>query len=167
MFRTVSDFLSAWEYQTAGTQRVLDALTEGSLSTSVGEGHRDLNRLAWHIVLTIGEMAGRTGLRLDGPSESDPAPKSSREISHAYRTTAASLAEQVKANWNDSTLEKQDDMYGEQWPRGMTLMAILNHEVHHRGQMTVLMRQAGLLVPGVFGPSKEEWSQYGMEPPAL
>jgi len=33
--------------------------------------------------------------------------------------------------------------------------------------MTVLMRQGGLKVPGVFGPTKEEWSQYGMQEPAI
>jgi len=38
------------------------------------------------------------------------------------------------------------------------------HQTHHRAQMTVLMRQAGLKVPGVYGPSREEWSQMGMPP---
>ncbi|MBI2416475.1 MAG: hypothetical protein HYV28_00920 [Ignavibacteriales bacterium] len=28
--------------------------------------------------------------------------------------------------------------------------------------MTVLMRQAGLKVPGAYGPSREEWAAYGM-----
>jgi uncharacterized damage-inducible protein DinB len=28
--------------------------------------------------------------------------------------------------------------------------------------MTVLMRQAGIKVPGVYGPAKEEWAAYGM-----
>jgi uncharacterized damage-inducible protein DinB len=40
----------------------------------------------------------------------------------------------------------------------------MSHEIHHRGQMTVLMRQAGLKVPGVYGPSREEWTAYGMPP---
>ena len=31
--------------------------------------------------------------------------------------------------------------------------------------MTVLMRQAGLTVPGVYGPAKEEWAVAGMEAP--
>ena len=31
--------------------------------------------------------------------------------------------------------------------------------------MTVLMRQAGLTVPGVYGPAKEEWATAGMEAP--
>ena len=42
------------------------------------------------------------------------------------------------------------------------LSALIRHEAHHRGQMTVLMRQAGLTVPGVYGPSREEWVAYGM-----
>ena len=33
--------------------------------------------------------------------------------------------------------------------------ALLHHEIHHRGQMTVLMRQAGLKLPGVYGPSAD------------
>jgi uncharacterized damage-inducible protein DinB len=61
----------------------------------------------------------------------------------------------------------EDDMYGERWPRGFTLFALVAHQAHHRGQMTVLMRQAGLQVPGVYGPSLEEWTTYGMQPPAV
>jgi hypothetical protein len=29
------------------------------------------------------------------------------------------------------------------------------------------MRQAGLRVPGVYGPAKEEWEDLGMEPPLI
>jgi len=58
-------------------------------------------------------------------------------------------------------------MYGEKWARGVTLHILLVHEIHHRGQMTVLMRQAGLKVPGVYGPAKEEWTQYKMPEPEV
>jgi uncharacterized damage-inducible protein DinB len=44
----------------------------------------------------------------------------------------------------------------------MALQALISHEIHHRGQMTVLMRQAGLKVPGIYGPAREEWAAYGM-----
>ena len=30
--------------------------------------------------------------------------------------------------------------------------------------MTVLMRQAGVPVPGMYGPSKEEWAAMGLPP---
>ncbi|MBU5443585.1 hypothetical protein KQI79_16315 [Paenibacillus sp. MSJ-34] len=35
------------------------------------------------------------------------------------------------------------------------------------GEMTVLMRQAGLVIPGVCGPAREQWSQLGQEAPEL
>ena len=49
---------------------------------------------------------------------------------------------------------------------GLTLAVLVRHQAHHRGQMTVLMRQAGLKVPGVYGPAREEWAEFGMQPPA-
>jgi uncharacterized damage-inducible protein DinB len=39
----------------------------------------------------------------------------------------------------------------------------IRHEVHHRGQMTVLMRQAGLPLHGFYGPSRDEWVAMGMQ----
>ena len=74
------------------------------------------------------------------------------------------MGREIESNWGDQDLVVEDDMYGEMWPRGKSLAALSNHQTHHRGQMTVLMRQAGLEVPGVYGPSKEEWSAYGMPP---
>jgi uncharacterized damage-inducible protein DinB len=71
------------------------------------------------------------------------------------------------SGWSDATLEVEDDMYGERWPRGATLQSLVVHQAHHRGQMTVLMRQAGLRVPGVYGPAREEWTAYGMPPPTV
>lgn len=167
MYRKVSDFLASWEHQNQATQRVLGALTDNSLNHAVADGHRDIRRLSWHIVTSIVEMAGRTGLKITGAAEDAPPPESVAEIQDAYRMVAASLAEQVKSKWNDATLEQEDDMYGEMWRRGTTLLILQTHEVHHRGQMTVLMRQAGLAVPGVYGPAKEDWKNYGMEPPAV
>jgi uncharacterized damage-inducible protein DinB len=39
---------------------------------------------------------------------------------------------------------------------------IVSHQIHHRAQLTVVMRLNGLNVPGVYGPSKEEWTSYGI-----
>jgi uncharacterized damage-inducible protein DinB len=54
-------------------------------------------------------------------------------------------------------------MYGQRWKRGFTLTALVEHQIHHRGQMTVLMRQAGLRVPGIYGPAREDWASMGMK----
>jgi uncharacterized damage-inducible protein DinB len=53
-------------------------------------------------------------------------------------------------------------MYGQMWVRGKTLGVLVTHQIHHRGQLTVLLRLAGLKVPGVYGPAKEEWAKMGM-----
>ncbi|MCH7471655.1 DinB family protein [bacterium] len=166
MFRKVDDFFKGYEYETQATQKVLGALTDESLNQRVAEGFRTLGDLAWHLVTTVPEMMNRTGLNVEGPSNEQPVPSTASEIKDAYGNVSSKLVEQIKANWNDETLLETDEMYGDTWPRGVTLGALLAHESHHRGQMTVLMRQAGLKVPGVYGPAKEEWAEHGMEAPA-
>jgi len=167
MFRRVSDFLASWEEERAATLKILSALDDRSLQQAAGPDLRTLGRLAWHITVTLPEMMERTGLRLSGPAQDAPVPPRAAEIVAAYAGASQSLADEVRASWDDAALAVEDDMYGERWPRGKTLAALVAHQTHHRGQMTVLMRQAGLRVPGVYGPSREEWSAFGMQPPAV
>jgi uncharacterized damage-inducible protein DinB len=112
-------------------------------------------------------MASKTGLSVEGPGEKDAVPDTAAEILAAYKTASSSLLEQVTGKWRDEDLRIEDEMYGEKWVRGFTLKVLVDHEIHHRGQMTVLMRQAGLKVPGIYGPSMEEWDQYGMKAPEV
>ena len=164
MFQRIEDFLEGWSYEAEATARIFETLTDASLDRRVTPEGRTLGRLAWHIVQSLREMAGRTGLEVPGPGEDEPVPSSAAEIAHRFRTAADSLAEQIRAGWTDADLGLEDDMYGEMWRRGRTLGVVILHQAHHRGQMTVLMRQAGLPVPGVYGPSREEWAGYGMPP---
>ena len=46
-----------------------------------------------------------------------------------------------------------------------TSIVLVLHEVNHRGQLTVLMRQAGLRATGAMGPAQEDWARMGREPP--
>jgi uncharacterized damage-inducible protein DinB len=166
MFRRVADFSKTWAYESEGTLKLLRALDDRSLGQSIGGDHRTLGRLAWHLTTTLGEMLERTGLTIAGPAHEDPVPKTAAEIASAYETASRAVADQV-GGWGDETLGVEDDMYGERWPRGVTLQALVSHQAHHRGQMTVLMRQAGLAVPGLYGPSREEWGAFGMQPPVV
>jgi len=54
-------------------------------------------------------------------------------------------------------------MYGEKWKRGNTLQVLVRHQSHHRAEMFPLMRMCGLKPVGVYGPTKEEWKEFGME----
>ncbi|MFH1842340.1 MAG: DinB family protein, partial [bacterium] len=137
------------------TAKVLGALTDENLAQPVADGHRTLGQLAWHIVVTVPEMMSRIGLQLSSVDHEAPPPDSAEAIRAAQITVTRELLDALKSGWNDGTLSETDDMYGQLWSRGMTLTAMVNHEAHHRGQMTVLLRQAGAVVPGVFGPAKE------------
>lgn len=46
-------------------------------------------------------------------------------------------------------------------PRGKVLRStVMNHLIHHRGQLTVYLRLLGVPVPGMYGPSADEMSAY-------
>jgi uncharacterized damage-inducible protein DinB len=167
MFSQIGDFLEAWEKESASTQKLMNELTDASLSQMVAEGHRTLGKIAWHIVTTIPEMMDLVGLKVGSVDAKAPVPRSAAEMQKGYAAVSSNVSEQVKAGWTDQTLTISDDMYGEKWPRGLTLKILIDHQTHHRGQMTVLMRQAGLRVPGIYGPSKDEWSAMGGEAPEI
>ena len=167
MFLSVATFLQVWEKEVESTQRILDALTDESLNQLVAAPDRTLGRIAWHIVTTIPEMMTRTGLIMESINEDALLPATAVEIIHNYRDVSKSLVAAINNQWNDQTLLEKRDMYGETWAIGATLSALVDHQIHHRGQMTVLMRQAGLKVPGIYGPSRDDWSHMGMEPPVV
>jgi len=167
MINSIVSFEHLWSSEVEATQKMLKHLTTASLAQRVDAGGRTLGRLAWHIVLSIPEMMSRTGLPMVGPKEDAPVPATSKEIFAAYNVAAISLLEQIQKHWTDETLKVKVNMYGQQWTRGFTLQSLILHQTHHRGQMTVLMRQAGLDVPGVYGPARQEWAAFGMAPPEL
>jgi uncharacterized damage-inducible protein DinB len=160
VYRTVTDFLADFSEQNVSTLKVLDSLTDASLGQAVAPGGRTLGRIAWHIVHTLWEMPAQAGLL--APAGEVVPPTSSAALVAAYRAASAAVASAVGASWTDAMLAGEIPMYGEHWPRGRVLSALIRHEDHHRGQVTVLMRQAGLPVPGVFGPSQEGWVAFGV-----
>jgi len=164
MYRSLDDFAAAWTQETASTLKVFRSLTDASLAQPVVEGGRTLGFLAWHITCTLAEMGGHAGLAIEGPTEQTPdaVPAHAAEIVAQYERAAAQVVPAVRAAWTDAMLGELMPIYGEEWPRGLTLAILISHQTHHRGQMTVLMRQAGLPVPGVVGPSKDEWAAMGM-----
>ncbi len=165
MYLTIQDFLNDWKDESEATLKVFKNLNNASLNQKVTPDGRSLGFLAWHIVTTLGEMGEKAGLKIPAPPENAPVPTTAAEIVTAYEKAAPMIAEEVKTKWTDEKLLEEINMYGQMWTRRKILNVLIIHEVHHRAQMTVLMRQAGLKVPGVCGPSKEEWSQYGMQAP--
>lgn len=162
MYRKIEDFERDWKYEVDQTVNLLKNLTDESLSQKVTEDGRELGFLAWHLSQTMEEMPKLVGLEIDAPGAEAECPKSAEKIVAAFEKAGNSLLNEVKKNWTDETLEQEDEMYGNKWKRGLTLLYLMLHQSHHRGQITVLMRQAGLKVVGIYGPAKEEWAEQGM-----
>ncbi len=161
MIRSVKDFLNDYKYLSEGTIKIMRALTDESLNQKVYSEGRTLGFLAWHITSTIPEMFSKAGLPFNYEEDS-PVPATASSIVSEYEKLSGKVAKIISQEWSDSMLDDDLNMYGQVWKRGDMLQGFMVHEIHHRGQMTVLMRQAGLKVPGVYGPAKEEWASYGM-----
>jgi len=166
MITSIHEFREIWHEESNFTRRTIAELTDASLTQPVGDGYRTLGRISWHVIASIPDTMCRTGLAVKGPAlDSTPSPRA-REHLEAYDLATGSLVDALSA-WTDADLDTVDDMFGERWARRFTLQVLINHQIHHRGQMTVLMRQAGLRVPGIYGPAKEDWAQWDMTPPVV
>jgi len=166
MYYKLSDFIEDWKYESESTIKIFSNLTDESLTVKFNREIRTPGRLAWHIVTSLIEMAHRTGLTFETVDENAPIPLTAKEIVDEYKHASNGMIKEMSEKWNDDTLFLEDDITGsgEMWSRGKTLGVLITHQIHHRGQLTVVMRLAGLKVPGVYGPAKEEWVNYGMEP---
>jgi len=135
-------------------------LTDDVLDQRIYAEGRTLCRLANHIVETLTEMPHSAGLPVE---EAVCQFTSAADLYQAYLKYATQLEELIVKNWTDAMLGDIIPMYGMQWTKGAVLRSLLMHQAHHRAQMTVLMRQAGLIIPGIYGPAREEWLAMGRE----
>lgn len=173
MYRRLDDFRNHFQEEVIDTLKVMRAIPTTAATQEVTPAHRNLRRLAWHLVESLVSLPAGLGLKVDGPAMDgsmacvEPAPESMEEIAARYEQAAASLLSELKA-WNDADLLKEDTMFGHLvWAKGYSLQALEMHQAHHRGQMTVLMRQAGLRLPEFYGPVLEGWAAMGVPAPVV
>ena len=92
MYHKISDFLNEWKRETETTQKIFANLTDESLKQKVTPDGRSLGYLAWHIVITLGEMLNKGGFSEEAPDENSDTPNSAKDILVAYKKSSASLA---------------------------------------------------------------------------
>ncbi|MGH7491730.1 MAG: DinB family protein [bacterium] len=164
MLRRGEDFQKVWGEEAEMTLKIFRKLTDGALAQKATPEGRSLGKLAWHLVASL-NMISEAGLPIDAPTDDIPVPAKVQDIISAYEKGVASVRAQVGKHWSDAALPEEVPMYGEQWAKGFVLWTMILHQTHHRAQMTVLMRQAGLEVPGAYGPAREEWAAMNMPAP--
>jgi len=163
MYLTIKDFIGDWKEESDSTIKVFSQIPDTDKSVKARENIRSLERLAWHITQTLTEMPKSAGITSNDPLENKDVPETFSNIVEIYKQQSARLIKILQNSWKDEDLLKELNIYGQVWQGRKLLSALVKHQIHHRAQMTTLMRLQELSVPGIYGPSKEEWSQYGME----
>lgn len=154
MYRKAQDFLADWDMNAKGTLHVMQAITEEKKHVAIVEGHNSLEWLAWHLVSVAGAFGHFAGLQIPSPGPDMPIPQTMAEIVGMYEVITEAYRKEAE-KLTDEQMAEEVDSFGGQMERGKLLRMLIDHQTHHRGQMTVLLRQAGLKVPPVMGPTVE------------
>ncbi len=144
------------------TRRVLERVPAGKMDWRPHPKARTVGELAAHIATlpgNIAEMATRNAFDVS-------------EIAQPRAMTAAELPavlDDSLATARAALSNLRDEKLGEMWsmvasgttlvsmPRAALLRTImLNHWYHHRGQLTVYLRELDVAVPSIYGPSADE-----------
>lgn len=159
---TIEALLQELEQEAQTTRRVLERVPDDRLTWKPHPRSMSLGQLALHVATTPGgvaEMSRQSPASV--PDFTQPPAKSSGELIPALEQSVAKAREVLKG-MNDADLANMwRVMDGNKevlaLPVGALLRSImLNHWYHHRGQLSVYLRQVGAPVPSIYGPSADE-----------
>ncbi len=156
MYHHVADFLDELQQESLSTLKLLQSFTDAALGQRVDAAGATLGGIAWHLTVSAAELLRIAGTPIEAPADDSSVPATAAEIAASYQRMATALQQQVSASWTDAMLPEEVQAYGQSWTRGQLLAVLLRHQTHHRGQLTVLARQANIVIPGVCGPTREE-----------
>ncbi len=165
MYRTIADFIADWKAEEQSTLKIFSGISDEKITVKVAGNIRSLGQLAWHITQTLTEMPHKAGIVKEDSLEQEPLPVTFDVIASQYKKYSKKLVQSLEKTWKDNDLNKVIELYGEKWEKGRVLSALITHQIHHRAQMTVLMRLQGMKVPGLYGPAREDWANFGMPAP--
>jgi uncharacterized damage-inducible protein DinB len=145
------------------TRRVLERVPDDHLAWRPHAKARTLGALALHVAIVPGGVAEfvASPSPTQAPTFVDPNPNSASELVPALDKSIAT-AKQLLGSMDDATLMSTLRMMdGDREvfavPRVALLRSImLNHWYHHRGQLTVYLRELGVPIPSIYGPSADE-----------
>jgi len=161
---TIADsLLRELEHEAKTTRRVLERVPPDKLAWKPHEKSMSLGKLAQHVAQTPGAIAN-SSIPDSYPVENfkpEPDPANVAEILGAHeasmtaaRSVLAKLDEaRAMAAWSMTMGGKPMlTMPRVEWMR----IYMLNHWYHHRGQLSVYLRELNVPVPAMYGPSADE-----------
>ena len=154
--------LQELEQETQTTRRVLERVPGDRLGWKPHDKSMSLGQLALHVATVPGavaEISRQSPFPL--PQFSQPSASSAAELIPALEQSIGK-AREILRTMDDADLAKtwrvvDGDREVMAIPVGALLRSImLNHWYHHRGQLSVYLRQVGAQVPSIYGPSADE-----------
>lgn len=153
-------FLRIWDRESKTTAKVFRAFPAGSLDVKPHERSRSVRDLAWQCVIderVIEKIIdGANDLRNVPPSP--PPPETMEEIAAAHELAHREASEKMRRPETEFSKTVTVTMRGGsiQLKQAETIWGNLLDQIHHRGQLTVYLRQAEGKVPAIYGPSGDE-----------
>ena len=159
----INGMLEELEQEAQTTRRVLERIPEDQMNWRPHPKARTLGEVAFHVATVPGSVAEfiASPSPAQFPDFIDPSPPRAAELIPALDESIAK-AKQILGDMDDATIMATWRMMdGERevfaLPRVSLLRSImLNHWYHHRGQLTVYLRQLDIPIPSIYGPSADE-----------
>ena len=145
------------------TRRVLERVPGNHLAWRPHQKSRTLGELALHVATVPGGVAEFVAAPspAQAPQFIDSSPRSAADLipalEESIRKAKAALARLDDAAVLETWRLMQGDRELFAVPRiAMLRSVMLNHWYHHRGQLTVYLRELDVAVPSIYGPSADE-----------
>ena len=159
MSNEVETFLNVWDDEAKKTVAMFEALPEGQYDFRPDAGGRSLGELAWHIA----EIDGYSGFGIERGKfemgvkpEGLERPKAIAALAPGYERIHADARARI-AKLTPADFDREVIFFtGEPMSiRNILWSALLHHEIHHRGQLSLMCRLAGGCSPAPYGPNRE------------
>ncbi|MGI4728254.1 MAG: DinB family protein [Janthinobacterium lividum] len=156
-------FIQELKRESASTEKIFERIPNEKFGWKPHEKSMSFGALANHIVqLTawIVPIIQTESLDFANSKQPTPAENQAELLQNQKNYTEKALA--ALENASDEILQSNWKLsYGERvifdMPRINVLrFVVMNHIIHHRGQLTVYLRLNDLPVPGLYGPSADE-----------
>jgi uncharacterized damage-inducible protein DinB len=156
--------LPEFDREMATTRKMLERFPEDKVEWRPHETCMTMGRLAGHVA----ELAGWTNVTMDqdklelDPNNYNPAiVKSRAEALKQFDETVKAARAKIASASDETFMKPWTFVAGGKTVFTIPKIAVLrsfvmNHMIHHRGQLAAFYRIAGVPVPSLYGPSKDE-----------
>jgi uncharacterized damage-inducible protein DinB len=156
--------LQELEQEARVTRRLLERVPDSRLGWKPHDKSMTLGQLALHIATTPGgvaELASNDAKEVRPADFVQPAAQTASELVPALEESLAK-ARAIVGAFDDAAMMQTWTLTNNGQvvmavPRAAFLRAImLNHWYHHRGQLSVYLRELNVPIPSIYGPSADE-----------